>query len=159
MAITQTIYLTQGEWKVPPTLHMVQGDTGRSLKMIVMDTVMAGTEAGNLVFEREDGTRYAAVAVYESADSSFTADVTQALTCPGRTTCQLKVTDSNDEVVSTYSFIIDVQENPDGTTEEQLGYSIEQIQAIIEGAVAAMEIVGTYSDGNLTISLAAASSE
>lgn len=133
MAVTQVIYLTQTNFGVHATVHAVQNDTGRTLKMVIKDITIPSGAIGELDFKRSDGTYYRATAELEQSDNSYTSDITQALTQPGVTECQLKVT-SNDEIVSTYTFQIIVQADTGGVSETQLGYTIEEIEDIIEGA-------------------------
>lgn len=134
MAVTQVIYLTQAFYGIHPSVHMVQGDTGRNLKMVIKDVAMSGSPIGEVFFTRSDDTHYSTNAEFSAGDNSFIADMTQALTQPGRTKCNLTVTDANEKTVSTYVFDILVDEHQDGTSEAQLGYSIEEITEIIDSA-------------------------
>lgn len=134
MAVTQIIYLTQAQFGVHPVVHAVQNDTGRLLKMVVRDVALTGSPTAELYFTRSDDTHFHTNAEFESQDNSFTADISQALTQVGNTRCNLTVTDSNDKTVSSYPFLIVVHESQDGTSEAQLGYSIEEITEIIESA-------------------------
>lgn len=136
MALIQIIYLTQGNFGVHPTVHAVQNDTGRLLKMVVRDIVLSSGSVGGLYFKRSDGTYYNTTAELDLTDNAFTADMTQALTQAGDTRCNLTVTDSNNKTVSSYPFLIIVHESQDGTSEAQLGYSIEEITEIIAEAEA-----------------------
>lgn len=136
MALTQVIYLTQANFGVHPVVHAVQNDTGRNLKMVISDVMLSGSPTAELYFTRSDETHFSTNAEYESQDNSFTADISQALTQPGNTRCNLTVKDSNDKTVSTYPFLIVVHDSQDGTSEAQLGYSIEEITQIIEDAEA-----------------------
>lgn len=135
----QTINLTQNNFKMPPVVYMVQNDTGRSLKMILDDVTLAGTETGAVAIRRSDGSYYTITATLVAADNAFTIEADQALTQPGKTECQLKVTDSNNDVISSYTFAIMVQPSTDGVPEEQLGYSIQDLmdaaQTIISGGI------------------------
>lgn len=136
MTLTQVIHLTQETYGLPPIVHMVQNDTGRELMMVIDDVELSGSPTAVLYWMRSDLTHYSTNAEFDSQNNAFTADVSQALTQPFNTQCQLKVTDSNDVIVSTYTFIIDVQTDVDGTSEAQLGYSIEEITEIIAEAEA-----------------------
>ena len=122
----QIIHLNQNNFRLYPQVWMVQNDTGRTLKMILDDTTLAGTETGSVAIHRSDGSYYTISATRVSGENAFTADMTQALTQPGLTKCQLKVTAST-LVVSTYTFAIHVEESTDGISEEQLGYSVQQL--------------------------------
>lgn len=133
----QTINLTQNNFKMSPVVYMVQNDTGRSLKMILDDVTLAGTETGAVAIRRSDGSYYTITATLVAADNAFTIEADQALTQPGKTECQLKVTDSNNDVISSYTFIIMVQPSTDGVPEEQIGYNVQDLmeaaQTIISG--------------------------
>lgn len=134
MAVTQIIYLTQAQFGVHPVVHAVQNDTGRLLKMVVRDVTLTGSPTAELYFTRSDDTHFHTNAEFESQDNSFTADISQALTQAGDTRCNLTVTDGNEKTVSSYPFLIVVHESQDGTSEAQLGYSIEEITEIIDSA-------------------------
>ena len=123
----QTINLNQNSFRLFPTIYMVQNDTGRELKMILDDVTLAGTETGAVAIKRSDGSYYTITATIDTTNNAFDADMTQALTQPSRTECQLKVTASDDTVISTYTFIIMVQASTYGISEEQLGYSVQDI--------------------------------
>lgn len=124
----QTINLNQNSFRLFPTIYMVQNDTGRELKMILDDVTLDGTETGAVAIKRSDGSYYTIPATIDTTNNAFDADMTQALTQPSRTECQLKVTASDDTVISTYTFIIMVQPSTDGISEEQLGYSVQQLE-------------------------------
>lgn len=138
----QTINLTQVSWKIPATVHGVQGDTGRTLRMIIDDVTVNSNMSGSLAFERSDGTHYEVAATTEVGTNSFSANIAQALTQTGETHCQLKITDSNG-IVSTYMFIIEAQESTDGTPTEQEGWTIkdavDKANDAYEAATAALE--------------------
>ena len=156
----QTINLTQNNFKMPPVVYMVQNDTGRSLKMILDDVTLAGTETGAVAIRRSEGSYYTITATLVAADNAFTIEADQALTQPGKTECQLKVTDSNNDVISSYTFRIIVQASTDGISEEQLGYSVQDVvsaaNTIISGGMplavrnALLQIAEkvSYIDGN-----------
>lgn len=139
------IHLKQGTFDLFPPVYAVQNDTGRTLKMIVDDVTFSNTDTGNLYFRRSDGSYYNVTTTFDSNDNSFEADITQALTQPGITQCQLKVTDTNDLVVSTYTFVIMVQLSADGVPTEQLGVSPEELIA------AAAQL--TLSDNDVKLAL------
>lgn len=124
----QTINLNQNSFRLFPTIYMVQNDTGRELKMILDDVTLDGTETGAVAIKRSDGSYYTIAATIDATNNAFDADMTQALTQPSRTECQLKVTASDDTVISTYTFIIMVQPSTDGIQESQLGYSVQQLR-------------------------------
>lgn len=150
----QTIRLTQTEFKIPNTVHAVQNDTGRQIRMILDDFTVASGDTGELAFRRADSTFFAVSATLETSTNSFLADMTQALTCPGDTYCQLKVTRSS-KVVGTFAFIIAVQEDAAGVVSptSQEGISItDAIEAAedaadrAEAAVTALDSVIAYVD-------------
>jgi len=129
MAITQEIHLKQDSYKLPPVVHAVQNDTGRTLKMIIDDETLGVSDTGELCFRRSDGSTYNATATLVQADNAFTCAATQGCTQTGTTLCQLKVTSSS-KVISTYTFILDVQEDVYGLDPvAQQGYDIDDLIA------------------------------
>lgn len=148
MAITQVIHLTQNQRLPYPIMDAVQNDTGRSVKMIIDDETLSSGNTGALYFKRSDNSYYNVSATLATGDNSFTADLTQALTQPGVTECQLHVTASS-KVVSTYTFLVRVQPAVNGVpSEEQLGYTVEDIIEASEAAVeaAAQFVIDTALD-------------
>lgn len=150
----QTIRLTQTEFKIPNTIHAVQNDTGRQIRMILDDFTVASGDVGELAFRRADDTFFAVSATLETSTNSFLADMTQALTCPGNTYCQLKVTRSS-KVVGTFAFDIAVQEDAAGVVSPTSQEGISIVDAIdaaedaadrAEAAVAIMNGVIAYVD-------------
>lgn len=123
----QEITLTQNTFTLFPTVYAVQNDTGRELKMIIQDQSLLLGDTGAVAVQRSDGSYYTIPATIQLGDNAFKADISQALTQPGRTLCQLKVTRS-DLVISTYTFAIMVQPSTDGINEAQLGYSVQQLR-------------------------------
>ena len=121
------IHLKSGTFDLFSPVYAVQNDTGRTLKMIVDDVTYSASDSGQLYFKRSDGSYYNVATTFDSTDNSFTADITQALTQSGRTDCQLKVTDSGGDVVSTYTFALLVQADVDGVSTEQLGVTPEEL--------------------------------
>ena len=129
MAITQEIHLTQDGYKLPPVVHAVQNDTGRTLKMIIDDETLGGSDTGELCFLRSDGSAYNATATLVLADNAFTCAATQGCTQSGTTECQLKVTASS-KVVSSYTFLLMVQPDVYGLDPvSQQGYDIDDLIA------------------------------
>ena len=119
----QIVHLSRTNYQIPPTVHAVQGDTGRELWMYIdNEGLTAANTAATLCFQRPDGTEYDAectVVASASEVSYFKANLTQGLTQAGRVKAQLSVTQSGTHV-STYTFYLDVQENISGDiTEEQ----------------------------------------
>lgn len=107
---------------VTPVIHMVQGDTGRVLRMYPEDMSAASFQSAVLAVHRPDDSYYSITCDFDDKDY-FDADMTQALTRPGRVACQLKVSYSAD-MVSTYTFYVIVEPSTDGLPVEQLGYDI-----------------------------------
>ena len=122
----QTIDLMQNNFKIPPLVYMVQNDTGRTLKMNIRDNTLEADDTAEVAINRSDGSYYTIAATRVSGENAFLADMTQALTQPGLTKCQLKVTSSS-LVVSTYMFGISVEASTDGVSEEQLGVSVQDL--------------------------------
>lgn len=116
--VTQTIVLNQLYTSAHPQVRAVQGDTGRQVEMKIGDRTVASGATGSLNFERSDHTLNKVAASFNQSNNAFTADITQALTQPGVTKCQLKVTESS-KVVSTYTFEILVEKNTSGTVTPQ----------------------------------------
>lgn len=107
---------------VTPVVHMVQGDTGRVLRMYPEDMSATLFQSAVLAVHRPDDSYYSITCDFDDKDY-FDADMTQALTRPGRVACQLKVSYSAD-LVSTYTFYVMVEPSTDGLPVEQLGYDI-----------------------------------
>ena len=126
----QSITLTQETHKIPPTVYMVQNDTGRMLRMVIADNSYESADIGSasVSIKRSDGSYYSIPATFDSdTDNTFVADPRQALTQPGITECQLKITDDDSLVISTYTFNIMVQQSTDGLSEEQLGINPQDL--------------------------------
>ena len=142
--ITQTVHLTTKTVGVPQIIRAVQNDTGRSVKMVLDDLPVTSGMTGEIAFVRSDGTHYSTSATPNTADSSFSVSIDQALTQPGKTYCQLKVT--NTDMVSTFSFVIYVERDTSGTVTEQEGISLEQaVEAAEDAADRAEAVVSTLA--------------
>ena len=122
MSLIQTVHLKVADYSPPQVVHAVQNDTDRSVKMILDDYELTSGLTGRISFLRSDGTYYRENANLDVLTNSFTAVLDQALTCPGRTLVQLKVTDT--DTISTFSFVIDVHKDTSGTVSEQEGISL-----------------------------------
>lgn len=132
MAIEQEVRLSMKYNGIAPIVHAVQYETGRDLKMILTDVTLASGNTATLMFKRSDGSFNTVNCTLILADNAFTADITQALTQPGPTDCQLKVTASN-KVVSSYTFVIVVQKTTEGRAPiDQEGYTVDDIQAFLD---------------------------
>lgn len=134
MALIQTVHLSMANFKSAPVVPAVQNDTDRQVKMIIDDYTLTSGLTGKIAFERSDGTHYETAAELVLEDNAFTADIDQALTQPGRTMVQLKVTDTL--TVSTFSFVIFVESDYSGTVTPQ--ESIDLVTAV-EAAEAAAD--------------------
>ena len=131
----QSITLTQETHKIPPTVYMVQNDPGRMLRMVIADNSYESEDIGSasVAIKRSDGSYYSIPATFDSdTDNTFIIDPRQALTQPGITECQLKITDDDSFVISTYTFNIMVQPSTDGLSEEQLGISVDDLMDAVE---------------------------
>lgn len=126
---TTTVNLYSGG--VYPTVHAVQNDTGRVLKMVVMDETIASGSTGKLYFVRPDKSMYNVSCTLVLADNAFTANIAQALTKWGKCFAQLKITSSG-LVVSTHTFVIDVERSTDGAPTEQAGVTIEEFIEMVQ---------------------------
>lgn len=136
--VVSIIRVSQKTFAVPPVVHAVQGETGRVLWMELTDTALTDYDSpytAGLYFKRSDGTYYNEECMTDATYNRCEAALDQALTQPGVTKCQLKIEDAAG-VCSTFDFNIIVHESMSGVSEEQLGYSLEEIREIIEGAEA-----------------------
>lgn len=134
--VVSIVRVSQKTFAVPPVIHAVQGETGRVLWMELTDTALTDYDSpytAGLYFKRSDGTYYNEECMTTPSYNRCEAPLDQALTQPGVTKCQLKIEDASG-VCSTFDFNIIVHESTSGVSEEQLGYSLEEIQDIIEGA-------------------------
>ena len=132
MSVVQTVHLKIKDVLSNQVVHGVQNDTDRVVKMVLDDFDLSSGMTATLSFRRPDGTFYSAAATLDTNDNSFSADLTQALTCPGRVTAQLKVVDTN--TASTFSFYILVEKDASGVVSEQEGISLTTAVARAEDA-------------------------
>lgn len=144
MALIQTVHVNVNSYIVPPVVHAVQNDTDRQVKVIVDDMTLTSGLTGKITFVRSDGTHYEASATLDTATNSFTADIDQALTQPGRTMVQLKVTDTL--TVSTFSFAIFVEEDTSGTVTPQEGIDLVSAVSAAEDAAEKAESAAAMFD-------------
>lgn len=128
----QTVHLSVANNTVPKIVRAVQNDTDRSLQMILDDMTLTSGLTGLLTFRRADGTYYQAAATLDTATNSFTAELDQALTCAGKTLCQLKVTAT--DTVSTFTFVVWVEADTSGTLSPQEGISLSEAVQRAESA-------------------------
>ena len=137
MTTTQIVLLNQTQWKIPSVVHAVQGDTGRTLKMVIADQILPSSSTATLSIHRSDDSYYEIDCTFVQSDNAFTANITQALTQYGITECQLIV--SGD--VSAYLFLIDVQKAAQGIPETQEGYTINEAVNRAEEVLAELDDV------------------
>ena len=145
----QVIHLSAVKYGEQPFVYMVQGDTGRTLRMYVDEEgdnigAIPGITA-RLYFRRSDGTYYnEPVLIHidygeqeEILDAYYWCQLDQALTQPGVTQCQLRTeweSGNDTNTVSTYTFKIIVIPSVSGVSEEQVGYSLEEMADVIAEA-------------------------
>ena len=129
--LNQTIDLYLDKFSMPPVVHMVQNDTGRKLHMYTVDMELGGGETAELSIHRPDDSYYT-VSCYVNGMEYYEADVTQALTRPGKVECQLKVTKAT-KIMSTFTFYNMVQEAVDGVPVEQLGPNVYDLLEAVDG--------------------------
>lgn len=148
MSLIQTVHLKVADYSPPQVIHAVQNDTDRSVKMVLDDYELTSGLTGKMTFLRADGTYYEASAVLDVSTNSFTAELDQALTYPGRTLAQLKVTDTDS--VSTFSFAIFVHRDTSGVVSEQEGISLLQAVADAEDAARRAEEAAAGGGSGIT---------
>ena len=119
----QEVRLRAATYGIPPIVHMVQGDNGRSLKMILEDFEVEDYYDCVLAIHRPDDSYYEIEALAIPTGNYVSAPAYQALTRPGKVECQLKVSMPG-MLISTFDFVIMVHESVVGLPVEQLGYDI-----------------------------------
>lgn len=148
MSLIQTVHLKVADYSPPQVIHAVQNDTDRSVKMVLDDYELTSGVTGKIAFLRSDGTYYEESAVLDTSTNSFTAELDQALTCPGRTLVQLKV--NSGATVSTFSFALAVHKDTSGVVSEQEGISLIQAVAAAEDAAQRAEEAAAGGGAGLT---------
>lgn len=151
MALIQTVHLSMANFKSAPVVPAVQNDTDRQVKMILDDYTLTSGLTGKIAFERSDGTHYETAAELVLADNAFVADIDQALTQPGRTMVQLKVTDTL--TVSTFSFVIFVEADNSGTVTPQEGIDLVTAVEAAEAAADRAESAASTFETDTTLSV------
>lgn len=149
--ISQNVTLSLKRFGVAPVIHAVQNDTGREVVARFTDLELVAGMTGKLSFTRSDGTHYEHTAVIDTTAQTATAELDQALTQDGQTRCQIKITDA-DGIQSAFTFIIDVQPDMAGLSQEQDGWRVEEItdrldaveEAIDELKADAMGVAAQY---------------
>ena len=124
--ISQNVTLSLKRFGVAPVIHAVQNDTGREVVARFTDLELVAGMTGKLSFTRSDGTHYEHTAVIDTTAQTVTAELDQALTQDGQTRCQIKITDA-DGIQSAFTFIVDVQPDMAGLSQEQDGWRVEEI--------------------------------
>ena len=119
----QEVRLRTATYVIPPVVHMVQGDNGRSLKMILEDFEVEDYYDCVLAVHRPDDSYYEIEALAIPTGNYVSAPAYQAITRPGKVECQLKVSMPG-MLISTFDFVIMVHESVVGLPVEQLGYDI-----------------------------------
>ena len=137
MAVTQKVTLYNNKFTVPPVINAVQNDTDRQVEAYFGDFTLQVGMTGKLSFIRSDGTHYEVSATLSTANNTATAELDQALTQAGVTQAQLKITDSGN-VGSTFTFMIKVQPDVAGISQQQDGYSAEELAQAISDNTAAI---------------------
>ena len=140
MAVTQKVTLYNNKFTVPPVINAVQNDTDRLIEAYFGDFTLQVGMTGVLSFIRSDRTHYEVSATLNTATNTATAELDQALTQAGVTQAQLKITDSGN-VGSTFTFMIKVQPDVAGISQQQDGCSAEELaQGIADNASAIANI-------------------
>ena len=140
MAVTQKVTLYNNKFTVPPVINAVQNDTDRQVEAYFGDFTLQVGMTGVLSFIRSDRTHYEVSATLNTGANTATAELDQALTQAGVTQAQLKITDSGN-VGSTFTFMIKVQPDVAGLSQQQDGYSVEEIVQRLTDAEDAIEDV------------------
>lgn len=104
---THEVKVTQINKGVNPVIHVVQGDSNRSIVAKITDVSITGT--ASMSFERPDGTVYTASATINTTDNTVTADLTSdMLNVVGNAKATFRVTSSN-KVISTFLLYVAVE--------------------------------------------------
>ena len=138
MAITQKVTVYCDNFTVPPMIHAVQNDTGRVVEAKFADFTLTAGMTGKLSFIRSDKTHYEVSATLSTVNNTATAELDQALTQAGVTNCQMKIT-GTDGVVSDFTFMVKVQPDVAGVSQQQDGYSVEELVADIQANADAID--------------------
>lgn len=150
----QVVHLSRTEYRIPPNVRAVQGDDGRTIKMIIDDETLASGMTAMLCFQRPNGTEYDVAATLVLADNAFTADMTQGLTQAGNVKAQLSVTQSGKHV-STFLFYIIVQPSVSGEVTQERYSTIQDAEHAANAANLAAAAANTAAGSANTASSAA----
>ena len=140
MAVTQKVTLYNNKFTVPPVINAVQNDTDRQVEAYFGDFTLQVGMTGKLSFIRSDGTHYEVSATLNTGANTATAELDQALTQAGVTQAQLKITDSGN-VGSTFTFMIKVQPDVAGISQQQDGWSAQEFDQRLTDAENAIDAV------------------
>lgn len=153
--IEQIIRVTQDLYGVTPVVHMVQGDTGRTLKCVVADYAFTGAETVSLMCLRPDKTVYRYDGTVDTSDNSANFDLNVAggaLTQAGVVAAQV-ITVLNGAIVASFAINVIVHEVVGGEAteeditflmqlQEQLNEWIADAQTDVDGIIAdAQELI------------------
>ena len=140
MSVTQKVTLYNNKFTVPPVINAVQNDTDRLIEAYFGDFTLQVGMTGVLSFIRSDRTHYEVSATLDTATNTATAELDQALTQAGVTQAQLKITDSGN-VGSTFTFMIKVQPDVAGISQQQDGWSAQEFDQRLTDAENAIDAV------------------
>lgn len=117
----QTLTLYAEDFRVPPVLHVVQNDTGRTVQILIADyEVPAG--AGAWLWMKIPGTETKVILAGTVSGQNVTVELTgAALAVDGKTPAMVQLT-SGGKYVKTFGFYIDIQAQVGGeqvTPEEE----------------------------------------
>lgn len=155
--LTHNIHLKMGAYGIQPTIHAVEGETGRFVNIYTDDRAVTATLEAEFSIHRPDDSYYSAPEVVVIPDENgnpgfYHTSLVQALTRPGKVKCQLKIS-SNGLVLSTYTFYIMVEPSVDGLPVAQLGYDIYDLIAAAQAIRPPVLVVEDDGQGNVTLSL------
>lgn len=152
----QEVHLSRTVYRIPPTVRAVQGDTGRTLKMIIDDEELASGMTGVLCFERPDGTEYDAECTLALSDNAFTAPLVQGITQAGRVKAQLSAIQS-EAIVSSFLFYIEVQASVSGEITEEEYSTVQDAVTAADAAASAANTAASSANGAASLANTAAS--
>ena len=111
----QHLTLYAEDFRVPPVLHVVQNDTGRTVEFLIADyEVPAG--AGAWLWMEIPGTENKVILAGTVSGQKVTVDLTGAsLAVAGKSDCMVQIT-SGGEFVKTFAFVTDIHETVGGET-------------------------------------------
>lgn len=155
--LTHNIHVKMGAYGVQPSIHAVEGETGRFVNIYTDDRAVTSSLEAELSFHRPDDSYYSTPEVVVIPDSTdgpgyYHLSLVQALTRPGKVECQLKIS-SNGLVLSTYTFYIVVEPSVDGIPVAQLGYDIYDLIEAAQTISPPVLVVEDDGQGNVTLSL------